>query len=251
MRTLSFTSYFLLLAFCSLQGFAQNQLPRYEIGFNAGASLYQGDLAEERLGSVQTMKPVFSLYGIRNINQDLAVRINLMHGRIKGNDGLYDNPAWRKERNLNFASPITELSAFLIWHPVGLSQNEAGIINLSPYLMGGAGYTFLNINRDWSGFNSSHFSTQPSIIAGLAADQNQHVPGGIITLPIGAGVRMGITPEISVTFEGIYHKTFTDYLDGFSQAGNPDKKDNYSTLTAGLIFSLGRNNSLDCPKVTR
>jgi hypothetical protein len=40
----------------------------------------------------------------------------------------------------------------------------------------------------------------------------------------------------------------TDYLDGFTKAANPSKKDHYYTHTIGLIYSFGEKNTLACPK---
>ena len=249
MKTLlTFSLLFLLqLPFYTVSG--QSIIPKYEIGINAGVFIYQGDLTPNALGSYNTMKPGFGLFAARNINNHLAVRLNFMRGRLKGDDDRYNYPAWRQQRNLNFNSPVTELSGTFVWNVLGLKPNEAGIVNFSPYFFGGLGYSFLNINRDWSKFNYSHFSSQTGIISGLTEDINQKMPKGIFVIPVGVGVRYGISEKLSFTLESTYRLTTTDYIDGFSKAANPQKADHYQTITAGLIWSFGKRNKLGCPVV--
>jgi len=63
------------------------------------------------------------------------------------------------------------------------------------------------------------------------------------------GVRYGITEKLSFSLEGTYRILDTDYLDGFSKAANPDKKDHYHTIMAGLIYSFGKRNRFACPVI--
>ena len=156
-------------------------------------------------------------------------------------------PAWRQQRNFNFKTPVTELSLHVVRNIIGLIPNEAGIINFSPYVFAGLSYSFLKIKRDWSNFNYSHFAGETAVVNGLTEDINHKIPKGIFSIPIGFGVRYGITEKLSFSLEGTYRILDTDYLDGFSQAANPDKKDHYHTLMAGLIYSFGKRNRFDCP----
>jgi len=224
-------------------------IPKYEIGVNAGAIIYQGDLTPYALGSLNTMKPVFGFYGTRNLNSRHAIRLQIMRGWLKGDDAKYDIPSWRQQRNFNFKTPVTEISGLFVWNLIGLKPNEAGIINFSPYFFGGIGYSFLKIKRDWSRFNVAHFASQTTILNGLTEDINHDVPKGIIVFPVGAGVRYGINEKLSFTLEGSYRLTGTDHLDGFSKAANPNMNDHYYTLTAGLIYSFGKRNKFDCPVI--
>jgi len=195
------------------------------------------------------MKPGFGISVTRNINSLYAVRLQLLRGWLKGDDSKYDDPAWRQQRNFNFKTPVTELSALVVRNITGLIPNEAGIINFSPYIFGGLSYSFLKIKRDWNQFNYSHFAGETAVINGLSEDINHKIPKGIFSLPIGFGVRYGITEKLSFSLEGTYRILDTDYLDGFSQAANPDKNDHYHTIMAGLIYSFGKRNRFDCPVI--
>ena len=224
-------------------------IPKYEIGVHLGTFIYQGDLTPNDLGAFNTMKPGFGISGTRNLNSRYAVRLQLLQGWLKGDDATYENPAWRQQRNFNFTTPVTELSLQVVRNIIGLIPNEAGIINFSPYVFTGLSYSFLKIKRDWSNFNYSHFAGETSVINGLTEDINHKVPKGIFSIPIGLGVRYGISEKLSFSLEGTYRILYTDYLDGFSEAANPDLNDHYHTLMAGLIYSFGKRNRFDCPKI--
>ena len=225
-------------------------IPKYEIGVHLGTFIYQGDLTPNDLGAFNTMKPGFGVSGTRNLNSHYAVRFQLLHGWLKGDDATYENPAWRQQRNFNFTTPVTELSLQVVRNIIGVMPNEAGIINFSPYVFAGLSYSFLKIKRDWSKFNYSHFAGEPAVINGLTEDINHKVPKGIVSIPIGLGVRYGISEKLSFSLEGTYRILYTDYLDGFSEAANPDLNDHYHTLMAGLIYSFGKRNRFDCPKIS-
>lgn len=239
---------FLVFSFSNLSG-QSFLIPRYEVGILGGAFVYQGDLTPNDIGAFNTMKPGFGILGSRNLNSRLAFRLQLLHGSLKGDDSKYENPEWRQQRNFKFKSPVTELSGLFVWNILGLSPNEAGIINFTPYVFGGVGYTFLNIKRDWSQFNASHFTGETAILNGLSADADHQLPKGVFEFPVGMGLRYGINSKLSFVLEGTYRLTSTDYLDGFSQAANPDMNDHFHTLMAGLLYSFGKRNKFDCPKV--
>lgn len=243
--------YFLWLLFLAvLKVNGQSSLiPKYEIGVHLGAFIYQGDLTPNDLGAFNTMKPGFGLSATKNLNSLYGVRFQLMRGWLKGDDAKYENPAWRQQRNFNFKTPVTELSLHLVRNIIGLAPNEAGIINFSPYVFAGLNYSFLKIKRDWSNFNYSHFAGQTGVLNGLTEDMDHQLPKGIFSIPVGAGVRYGISEKLSFSLEGTYRILDTDYLDGFSQSANPDMNDHYHTITAGLIYSFGRRNRFDCPKI--
>ena len=250
MKTLRVCKILCLLHFFFLNANGQSSLiPKYEIGIHGGVFVYQGDLTPNDIGAFNTMKPGFGISGTRNLNSRYAVRLQLLQGWLKGDDAKYENPAWRQQRNFNFKTPVTELSLLLVSNLIRLKPNDAGIINFVPYVFGGISFSFLNIKRDWSKFNYSHFAGETAIINGLNEDINHTLPTGIFSIPLGAGVRYGISQKFSFTLEGTYRIIDHDYLDGFSQAANPDMNDHYHTLTAGLIYSFGKRNKFDCPVI--
>jgi opacity protein-like surface antigen len=250
MKTLRAISALCLSSLVFLSGKGQSELiPRYELGLHAGTFIYQGDLTPNDYGAFNTMKPGFAITATRNLNSLYAVRFQLLRGSLKGDDSKYENPDWRQQRNFNFKTPVTELSVQGVRNILRLKSNDAGIINFSPYVFAGISYSFLNIKRDWSQFNYAHFAGESAVIDGLDEDINHKPPKGLFSFPIGAGVRYGITEKLSFSLEGTYRIIGNDYLDGFSRAANPKMADHYHTIMMGIIYSFGKRNLFDCPRV--
>lgn len=250
MKTKSGPLLILSILYSILAAEAQSILiPRYEITLHGGGFVYQGDLTPAQPGSFRTIKPGFGISATCISDSRQAFRLQLFCGWLKGDESKYEGPAWRQQRNFRFSTPVTELSFQYIRYLPGLNPNEAGIINFSPYLFGGAGISFVKIKRDWSRFNYIHFAPETNIINGLAADINHSLPRRIITVPVGAGVRYGISEKLSFSIETAYRFIFTDYLDGFSQSANPDKNDHYHTMMIGLIYSFSNRNRFSCPVI--
>ena len=228
----------------SLKG--QVNASKYEIGIGLGGFIYQGDLTPNRFGSFETMRFGINIHGSKIMNRSFLVRTNLAIGGLKGDDAKYNNPEFRKQRNFNFHSLVIELSQLLAWNPMGKNYEEKG---LSPYLFGGAGISFLKIKRDWSNFNAAYFGDGSDLPNQIATDAAHSLPKMIPVIPLGLGLRYGLTQRIVINAESSYRLVFTDYLDGFSQAANPDKNDHYQTITVGAIYRIGKKNMLDCPVI--
>lgn len=238
----------LCFAYCS-SAFSQLSLGKYELSLAAGAVVYQGDLTPNASGDLHTTRPSVQLYLNRIINERFGVRANFMIGKLRADDSDYNMPAWRKERNFSFSTGITELSALGTYNFLRLARNDAGILNFSPYAIGGIGLGLVNISRDYSGFNSTHFVGEPEVTGGLANDVNRQPPRTVFVIPVGLGLRYGLNYRLSLNLEGIYRLTNTDYLDGFSEGANPDYDDHYFTLHLGLIYRFGKKANIDCPPI--
>jgi opacity protein-like surface antigen len=230
-----------LISYNSLQ--AQVKGSPYEIGFHLGTALYAGDLTPNLKGSYKTPGKYFGFTGAKILNDAFTLRANISFGKIRASDANFSKPAYRQLRNFGFKSSITEFSVNMNWNVLG---NQRRLI---PYLTAGVGYTFLKIRKDISNFDVEYFSaTEPNVIEGLAQDAAHKLPKGIGTIPVGAGLRYALTEKLSLTTETTYRLMSTDYLDGFSQAADPEKKDHYFTHTIGIVYSFGKKNTLACPK---
>ncbi|HEY1113040.1 MAG TPA: DUF6089 family protein [Chitinophagaceae bacterium] len=229
--------------FCSSLSQAQSLFEsKYEIGINAGTLIYQGDLTPDAVGSFKTPGFVVGLYGSRRLSNKLAARLDLSLGRLRGDDAKYEEPDWRQERALKFKTPVTEVAALLVWNALGTDRR------FSPYLFAGLGYTFLKIDRDYSRFNYAYFADQ-GLGEYLQRDIEHDLPRSEFMVPMGVGVRYALTDKLGLNLESAYRHISTDYLDGFSQAGNPRRDDAYFKFSAGLSYQLGKKDPLDCPVV--
>ena len=105
---------------------AQLNLSKWQVGVNAGIFIYQGDLTPSPVGSYRTATPNIGVYVSRILNPYFAIRANASFGSLKGDEGSYSKPSWRKLRGLNFSTPVTELTGLLVWNPFGNNNNEIG-----------------------------------------------------------------------------------------------------------------------------
>lgn len=234
-----------LISMCA-QVQAQIKQPKYEVGAGVGAFVYQGDLAPGRFGSWKAIRPGLVLHGSRMLNRTMAVRLQLSIASLHGDDAKYSNPAYRQQRNFNFRTSLVELSPQFVWSPLGWSDEGK---QLSPYVFSGAALSLVRIRRDASAFNATYFEAEPELFTQLATDLSAGTPRILSAVPVGAGIRYSISPTFVLNAEVSYRFLFTDYLDGFSRAANPDRKDHYYSISVGLIYRFGRKNSWDCPPV--
>ncbi|MBK7291078.1 MAG: hypothetical protein IPI78_13095 [Chitinophagaceae bacterium] len=242
------TSFFVVLIVLNdISANAQLMVPRFELGAGISSNIYQGDLTPNRFGSYKTMKAGFQLHGSLILSPSFLARTNLAIGGLRGDDAAYDNPEFRKQRNFNFKTPLIELSELVVWNPLRTNYKNTGF---SPYLMAGVGISFLSIKSDASNFNPEYFAEGAEILQNIAADQEHGTPSVIPVVPVGAGVRYGFSPALAVYAESAYRLMFTDYLDGFSKATNPDGNDHYQTISLGIIFRPGSKGKLGCPSVS-
>lgn len=236
----------IIIFFCYNPVAAQNNVAKYEVGAAISAFIYQGDLTTHRFGSVETTRFGINLHGSKIISPSFMLRTNLAIGSLKGDDAKYNNPEFRKQRNFNFRSRVLEVAQLVVWNLFGKNYEDKGF---SPYLFGGAGLSFLKIKRDWSNFNAAYFGDGSDVPARIAIDAQHSLPKLIPVIPLGVGVRYGLTQNITINAESSYRLTYTDYMDGFSEAANPDKNDHYLTTSVGAIYRVGKKNRLDCPVV--
>jgi opacity protein-like surface antigen len=222
---------------------AQSESKKYEIGVNAGTYIYLGDLTPPLFGSFKTPGFVIGINGSRQLNYVLSLRLDLSIGKLKGDEATYSSPAYRQERAFSFSSSITETSVSVVYRPYWADHK------ISPYVFAGGGLAFVDIERDYSAFNSDYFDEESGVSEGLTADINHSLPGLIPHIPLGVGVRYNISEKFSLNTEVAYRLTSNDYLDGFSHAANPKLKDNYYKYSIGVVYSPGNKNKLSCPVV--
>ena len=225
---------------------AQVNSGRIELGINAMAFIYQGDLAPSKFGSYKTLKPGAGIFASYKLNKLISLKTALAIGKLKGDDSKFSSPAWRQQRNFNFTTPVTEVSENLVLNIFKTAAD--GGPRLTPYLSAGVGYTFLHIRRDYSNYNAAYFVQDAGISSGLAADTAHSLPKGLLNFPVGGGVRYALTNNISLDVASAYRLNSSDYLDGFSLAANPARKDHYLTHSVGVIVGFSKKqNTLNCP----
>lgn len=194
---------------------AQHHKRSGEIGLFLGGSYYIGDLNPIAHFN-QFTKPAGGIVFRYNFNPRLAARANFLVGNIEAHDS-YSNSSAAVQRNLNFKSPIDELSAQLEFNFLDYSiGNEKK--KFSPYIFFGiAGFKF---NPQGELANGNWVSLQ------ALGTEGQGLPGGStkkkykllqISIPFGVGAKANLSKNIGISFEWGIRKTFTDYLDDVSK----------------------------------
>lgn len=225
---------------------AQNK-GSYEIGINVGTLIYQGDLNNTALGSIKNLKPAIGVYVNKELDAYFSLRANLLYGKISDDESQYSSPSWKQQRNFKFSTSVTELSTVLVWNFLG-DNGVRDYSKFSPYVFGGVGISLLNVKRDWSGINRTAFDDKSSAIIGLGIDTLQATPQILPVIPVGVGLRYAVNNKISIRAEATCRIAFSDYIDGFGQAGNPTANDKYYGFSLGVGVKLFSNN-YKCPTV--
>lgn len=224
---------------------AQIKLSKYQVGVSGGVFVYQGDLTPETLGAYKTMKPQLALHIYRTMTPSFAIRLNITRGKLHADEAKYRNPDWRQQRNFAFTTPVTEIAVQGVWNFLAPKSPR-----LSPYIFAGAGAGFVKINRDFSRMNTEIFGSNSQVQQGLVVDVAKKLPRIIPVVPVGAGLSYAINDRFTAMAESSYRLSFTDYLDGFSEAANPERNDHYLSHSIGVRYSFNKKNDkeLGCPK---
>ena len=205
--------------------FMQLNYAQMSAGLTLGCMNYQGDLVK---GYVD-IKEINIAYGIfiakRFDNPKVAVKGQIQMGEISGNDANYPD---RQQRGLKFTSPITFVGATIDYAPFarkGYNLDFDFIPRTNVFVSGGVGFTFFNPKVQ--GFAQN------------APDKTADIPKAMVTIPLGIGVHFDMSPQWSLSLQGSYYITSTDYLDGVSIAGTPGNNDYYFFYGLSLARKWG------------
>ncbi len=154
----------------------------------------------------------------------VALRLEGTFGQISANDdvllGITDIAKERFNRNLNFRSYITDVTAMLEIHPMYIfidwPAKETTPPRTSPYLLGGIGYFSFNPQTKVGNrmVDLQKLSTEGQ---GFAEHPDRPIYKlNQLNVPMGAGVKYELSPLINLRGELVYRKTFTDYIDDLS-----------------------------------
>jgi outer membrane protein OmpA-like peptidoglycan-associated protein len=226
-KTLFMKKCIFLLSFYLFTGITYGQ--NWEIGVGLHALNYQGDLVESSVFTLKETNPNFGLFLRRTFKDDkFAVRLNGTFGKISGDDTNFDKPAWRQTRKFNFSSSLTEIAGLLEWSPLSFDKVNGAKRKVVPYLFAGVGVVMTNPTVNFNEANNpSHNATQ------VAKDKADLVKTAL-AIPLGAGIKLPLGPGF-LALEGGIRPTTSDYLDGISQTGNPDRNDWY--VSGGISYA--------------
>jgi hypothetical protein len=220
MKKITKAIYCLLFLYVSLNTLkAQN----YEFGIFAGTTNYQGDLADGLIQLKET-QPAGGLIFRYSPFSFTSIRFGFTTGKLFGNDATSKRD-YIRERGFSFVSNVKELSMMTEFHLPYYGSADYGIfkIKLSPFILVGMGLTIVN------GQPKAPTDLVPYPFPEFNSKKN------FLVMPIGGGIKLQVSDHIAISGEWATRKTYSDYIDGISTAGNPDRDDWY--MFGGLAIT--------------
>ena len=218
-HSLRYTFITLVVLFFSQSSTSQS----LEVGLGAGSMIYYGELSSSSLESITSLRGGVQFFVRKHITGPLHLRANVLYGGLSGDDA-HSVEEWRRRRNLNFFSRISEFSGILEF-TLFKSKGPFGDY-LRIYAYGGAGVFHFNPRTIIDGIT---YDLQP------LGTEGQGMPGfpdryklWSIIFPLGGGISIKITDNLYFNPEVGIRYTMTDYLDDVST-----EYVNYFELRAG------------------
>lgn len=182
-----------------------------QVEVNGGIANYQGDLQGKRF-TLSNSKAAFGAGLSYILNNHFSIRGIAGYMHIAANDKNNTKATGIAYRNLNFTSRVLEAQLALEYYLFNLQER-----NFSPYIFAGiAAFHFNPYSFDSLG-NKVFLRPLSTEGQGLAAyPESKPYKTRQVAIPFGAGLKLSLSPDISVALELNIRKTFTDYLDDVS-----------------------------------
>jgi opacity protein-like surface antigen len=177
-----------------------------EVGVNAGAAFYKGDLSHTFPGTVKEAHPAFGLFMRSNPSDYISYKLMFNYAAVSGRDkhAIEDDLL---KRDLSFKTNILELGLQLEYNIKGY-QPYALSSPFSPYIFAGIAGIHYNpqarYNNDWE-------DLRPLQTEGVSYKKLS------VAIPFGGGVKYALNDHWNVGAEFGFRPTLTDYLDDVSK----------------------------------
>lgn len=219
--------YYLLCSLLAMSWWTStNLLAQYSsIGLGLGTSNYLGDLVPPRTYFLGTNAAV-GLHYEYALAPHWSVRGSVVLGQLSGDDINSSYDSGRRQRNLNFTSPLFEVAVLGQFYILPFEPNRERR-PVSPYVFVGVGLFHFNPHTM---YKSERVYLQPLGTEGQGMEG--YGPRYSLwewSIPFGGGVQFNLSRRLNVSLEVGARKTFTDYIDDVSgdyinlqtlQAGN-------------------------------
>ena len=204
----------------------QKSNAQFEAGVYAGATNYQGDLADGTIIWRETQLSYGALMRYTP-NRFVSVRAHFIQGNLQASDYNSSNVDIRR-RGFKLKSVIREFAAIGEFNFLGKESEVANDFSfmINPYLFGGLGVAITSSSP------TAPADTKPYPFPEVGAKNT------FLTIPIGIGVKIQPSPSFSLGLEWGARTAFTDRLDGVSNV-TPGvySKGNDWYMFGGLTFT--------------
>lgn len=201
-----------------------------QLGIHLGLSNYLGDIVPQSIsfGNAQLSYGAFYRY---DMSEKISIRANVMLGQLKANDSDYEE---RGTRGFSFETNYTEIGGMVEYNLNGKPRyDEMGVFqkNNTFYLLAGISALLLNPEA-----------------AGLPADAPERAEDYstfAFAVPVGLGVKLPLSEDITLGVEVGARIAFSDYLDGISESAGPDRTDNMGHFEVNVAYHFNKDKSDD------
>jgi|SRR6185312_538310 len=211
-----------------------------EIGVFLGGSFYLGDLNPN--GFFKFTQPALGAIYRYNINNRFSARLSALFGTVEAFDNQSNN-SYQQARNLNFKSPIEEISGQFDFNFFEYEISNPKY-NFSPYIFGGFGFFRMNPQGE---INGQWVDLQPLHTEGQGTRFNTDAPYHLIQpcIPFGIGIKVTVLKIFCVSIEWGLRKTFTGYIDDVSGSyPNPGQLAAQQGPNAALALSMSNKSQV-------
>jgi hypothetical protein len=231
----------LFLSILSIDAFCQTPFP-WDFGGALGITSYQGDLDALKVNTgFREINFSASVFYRRNVSNNFALRLNLLAGKLAGDDNNFAEPEWRPVRGISYESPLVEFTTLGEYYPIGMypkgGKNARHRRALTPYIVIGVGAAYSSPKVFWNDANGNE------IINPVLAQKDKDASASKIHVvtPVGLGFRFLVKDHATFGLEAALRPTYSDYLDGVSEAANPNENDWYFTAQIGFSYPFGQH----------
>ncbi len=198
-----------------------SQLENAYLFAGAGTTYYQGDLNARVFPDLRILNFSFKGGIGYHLNERIGILAHYTKSSVSASD-LYVDNAIKVARGISFKSPINEFGFNIKIRNIIKSQE-----NLISYFLTGVNYFEFKPLTD-----ISPYAYKPDLLL----EEGYETSG--INIPLGFGVGMWCTENLRIVWEASVHLTWTDYLDGVSQNGDPFYKDAFVDSHIMLLYSF-------------
>ena len=191
----------------AISSYSQNSNKTTEIGIFLGGSFYLGDLNPN--GFFKFTQPAYGLIYRYNINNRFSARANVLIGEVTAYDNQ-SSSAYQQDRNLNFKSPVYELSGQMEFNFQEYSIDNPKY-NFTPFIFGGLGiFKF----EPYGLIGDQWVALQPLHTEGQGTKANPNAPYTLIQpcIPFGIGIKTSFSQTICLPLNGACAKPSPDIL---------------------------------------
>ncbi|MFN0034834.1 MAG: DUF6089 family protein [Saprospiraceae bacterium] len=230
-----------------------------EFGLVFGMSRCNGDIANDSyFATKNNLTPMGGVFYRKHLSPYFAFRGELLAGQLKDDDRFYSTPEWRYERDFSFKTFTAEASLRIEWDILGKRRFRSGVdttlytldkhtqyalVNgfkrsLAPYIFVGGGGVASAAKAKMRYYTRAVDDQPTEINEDLSKAKSLRITPSVL---FGAGINFDVAPRLVLGAELGAHLPFTDFLDGISIAGNPQKRDWFWVGGLTLGFRLGTN----------